>query len=129
MKFPTSKCMKDLQSFLHLASYFRKFIYGYWTIARPWTSLLKYNIKFKFEKDEEQTFRKLNHALSSKPILKLYKVGTEMELHTDVSKFGFGVILMQEYGSDNTFDLSIMLVAKLLRLKKSIPAMSLVYSQ
>lgn len=34
LKFPVPKCVRDVQSFIGLTSYFRKFIYQYSTIAR-----------------------------------------------------------------------------------------------
>lgn len=103
IKFPVPKCVKDIQSFLGLTGYFRKFICRYSIIARPLTNLLRSNVEFRFGKDEEQAFQNLKFALSNKPVLKLYKIGVETELHTDASKFGYGAILLQK-GSDDVFD-------------------------
>lgn len=101
-KFPVPKSVKDVQSFLGLTGYFRKFIYQYSIIARPLTNLLKGNVEFQFEEDEHRAFQNLKFALGNKPVLKLYKVGAETELHTDASKFGYGAILLQK-DSDNAF--------------------------
>jgi len=52
MRFPTPKCVRDLQSFVGLTSYFRKFIPRYSTIARPLTNLLRNDVEFRYGKNE-----------------------------------------------------------------------------
>jgi len=61
IKFSVPKCVKDIQSFLGLIDYFRKFICQY-SIARPLTNLLRNNAEFGFGKDEEQAFQNLKFA-------------------------------------------------------------------
>lgn len=48
-------------------------------------------------------FRHLKKLFCSQPVLKLYIVGVETELHTDASKHGYGAILMQRNKDDNAF--------------------------
>lgn len=84
-----------MQSFPGLSGYFRKFIPGYLTIARPLTNLLRANVKFRFGIDERNAFVRLKTMLSENPILKLYRIGAETELHTDASALGYGAILLQ----------------------------------
>ncbi|EFN62145.1 hypothetical protein EAG_00060, partial [Camponotus floridanus] len=43
----------------------------------------------------------LKTALTTSPVLKLYKVGADTELHTDASRFGLGAILLQRSSKDN----------------------------
>ncbi|UYV80704.1 hypothetical protein LAZ67_19001449, partial [Cordylochernes scorpioides] len=93
-RFPELKTIKQLQSFLGLTGYFRKFIKNYSIIAKPLSDMLKTN--FMMGPDQKQAFQDLKQILTSKPILKIYQVGARTELHTDASKFGFGAILLQE---------------------------------
>jgi len=44
--FPTPKRIKDVQSFIGLAGYYRKFIKDFSKIAKPLTILTKKNTKF-----------------------------------------------------------------------------------
>lgn len=88
MKFPQPKNVKQLQSFLGLTGYFRKFIKNDALIARPLSNLLKADAKFKFGTKEREAFDQLKFLLSHKPVLKLYKQKTETELHTDASMYG-----------------------------------------
>jgi len=46
---------------------------------------------------------RLKTILSEKPVLNLYRIGTEMELHTDASALGYGAILFQKSNEDNLF--------------------------
>jgi len=100
MRFPEPKSVKQIQSFLGLSDYFRKFIRNYSSIARPLTNLLKKNV-FQFEEAERNAFSELKAALASRPVLKLYKIGASIELHTDASKHGYGAILLQR-DTDNS---------------------------
>ncbi|UYV67076.1 hypothetical protein LAZ67_4003830 [Cordylochernes scorpioides] len=95
-RFPELKTIKQLQSFLGLTGYFRKFIKNYSIIAKPLSDMLKTNANFMMGPDQKQAFQDLKQILTSKPILKIYQVGARTELHTDASKFGFGAILLQE---------------------------------
>lgn len=56
VKFPKLRCVKDVQSFLGLTGYFRKFIRDYSIIARPLTNLLKKDNEFKFEALEQEAY-------------------------------------------------------------------------
>lgn len=61
-KFPVPKSIKDVQSFLGLTGYFRKFVLSYSTIARPLTNLLKAGAEFRFGIEEETAFNNLKHV-------------------------------------------------------------------
>lgn len=93
--------IRQVQQFLGLTGYFRKFIPGYSIIARPLTNLLRSEIRFKFEALEISAFNKLKSILIDKPVLKLYRIGAETELHTDASLLGYGAILLQRSNDDN----------------------------
>lgn len=92
--FPTPINVRQIQQFLGLTGYFRKFIPGYSIIARPFTNLMKKEVDFKFESLEESAFNQLKSIPVDKPVLNLYKVGAETELHRDASSHGYGAILL-----------------------------------
>lgn len=46
--FPVPKNFKNIQSFLGLTAYFRRFIEGYSIIAKPLTDFLRKNVEFTF---------------------------------------------------------------------------------
>jgi len=53
-RFPEPNNVKQVQSFLGLSGYFRKFVSKYLLIARPLINLLKSNAKFCFGEEEKR---------------------------------------------------------------------------
>ncbi|GFX83534.1 retrovirus-related Pol polyprotein from transposon 17.6 [Trichonephila clavipes] len=94
--FPQPQTPRQLQSFIGLTSYFRKFIPNYARIARPLSDLLRDNVKFKFGPTEIASFQELKNILSENPVLHVFQQGYPLELHTDASSLGFGAVLLQK---------------------------------
>ncbi|GFS98476.1 retrovirus-related Pol polyprotein from transposon 17.6 [Trichonephila clavipes] len=97
-KFPEPTTIKQVQSFLGLTGYFRKYIMDYSKIAKPLSDLTrKENLfVFFFGIQQKEAFEKLKKILSEGPVLHLYKYGRKTERHTDACKQGYGAILLQE---------------------------------
>uniref|UniRef100_W8CD04 RNA-directed DNA polymerase n=1 Tax=Ceratitis capitata TaxID=7213 RepID=W8CD04_CERCA len=96
-KFPYPRNLKDVQSFLGLTGYFRKFVSGYAQIASPLTNLLRKNIPFEIGENEKCAIEQLKSKLTKEPVLHLYDRQAETELHTDASMDGFGATLLQRH--------------------------------
>lgn len=103
MNFPEPTTAKQVQSFLGLSGYFRKFIRNYSIIARPLSDLLKKDVEFKFEHEQRAAFAKLKETLCKKPVLSIFNPSYETELHTDASKHGYGAVLLQKLPDDDKF--------------------------
>ena len=102
-KFPKLRCRKDIHSFLGLTGYFRKFIRDYAIIARPLSDVLKGNQKFYFGPEQERAMKDLKKALTTEPVLRIYRPDAITELHTDASKIGYGGALLQRNTVDEDF--------------------------
>lgn len=94
--FPTPRCVNDVQSFMGLCSYFRKFIQDFLVIATPLYALVKKGIVFKFGEEQMEAFELLKKKLKEAPILATYSPQDETELHCDASSQGFGAVLLQK---------------------------------
>ncbi|GFT61147.1 retrovirus-related Pol polyprotein from transposon 297 [Trichonephila clavipes] len=94
--FPEPKNAKDVQSFLGLTGYFRKYIPSYEMIARTLSDLLRGANPFEFGHAQKIAFQNLKNALSSEPVLHLFKEGAKLELHTDACKLALGAVLLQQ---------------------------------
>ncbi|GFX03516.1 retrovirus-related Pol polyprotein from transposon 17.6 [Trichonephila clavipes] len=87
-KFPEPTTIKQVQSFLGLTGYFRKYIKEYLKIAKPLSDLTRKENLFVFGTQQKEAFEKLKKIMSEGPILHLYKYGRKTELHTDACKQG-----------------------------------------
>ncbi|GFT26387.1 retrovirus-related Pol polyprotein from transposon 17.6 [Trichonephila clavipes] len=65
-KFPVPTTVKQVQSFLGLTGYFRKFIPAYSQIAKPLNDLTRKDNPFRFEQPQMEAFEKLKKLLTEK---------------------------------------------------------------
>lgn len=94
--FPTpSFCLKNVQSFIGLCSYYRKFIRNFADLARPLTNLTKKNEAFRWTSEHQASFEALKQALLSPPILGHPNYNLPMEIHCDACSHGVGAVLVQ----------------------------------
>lgn len=93
--FRTPENVHELRQFLGLSSYFRKFIKGFATIARPLTLLTKKNVPWSWGTDQNNALETLKRLLTSDPVLTIYSPKRETQIHTDASKVGLGGVLLQ----------------------------------
>ena len=61
--WPTPTCLKELQSFLGLVNYYRRFISHFSESARPMTDLLKKDSPFNWTDTQETAFKELKYKL------------------------------------------------------------------
>lgn len=100
-KYPLPVNVKQIQSFLGLTGYFRKFIEGYASIAAPLSNLLQKDNIFYMGPREIRAFEELKLKLINPPLLHLFNPNLHTELHTDASKDGYGAILLQRCSESN----------------------------
>lgn len=101
--YPTPRNLKQLQSYVGLLSYFRKFIKNFAIISKPLYDLVKSKSVFNWSLECDNAFYELLELLTSSPVLAIYSPELETELHTDASSHGFGAVLVQKQPSDNKF--------------------------
>ncbi|KAK1661708.1 hypothetical protein QYE76_049867 [Lolium multiflorum] len=93
-KAPTTQT--EVRAFLGLAGYYRRFVAGFSSIARPMTQLLKKDKKFEWTDKCEESFQQLKSRLTSAPILIMPDITKPFDVYCDASKIGLGCVLMQE---------------------------------
>lgn len=99
--YPVPKTLKQVQSFLGLTNYYRKFIPNFSDIVAPLTQLLRKGVKFQWSVNCQTAFEKIKLALVSPPILKYPDFDKPFLLTTDASNEALGAVLSQgEIGSD-----------------------------
>ena len=97
--WPMPQDVTELQSFLGLASYYRRFISGFSVIAEPLYKLCRKGIPFHWEREQQSAFEELKRRLVSAPVLAYpdFNPGAGLFiLDTDASqRLGIGAVLSQ----------------------------------
>ena len=88
--------VKQVRSFLGLASYCRRFVENFSKVAKPLTELLKKDKKFEWTPQCEHSFQELKRCLTSTPVLVPPYFSKDFVIYCDGSREGLGCILMQD---------------------------------
>jgi hypothetical protein len=97
-KWPTPANISELRSFLGLASYYRKFVSHFSSIASPLTQLLHKDQKYEWNEDREKSFQELKQHLTSAPVLLLPDPTKPFSVTADASDLAIGAVLSQNQG-------------------------------
>jgi len=85
--------VKEVQKFLGLANYYRKFIKDFAQIAAPLHVLVRKEQKWKWKKEQEEAFGKLKAVFTMKPVLAIPDIDREMRVEADASDYATGGVL------------------------------------
>ena len=94
-EFPTPVDTRTLRSFLGLASYYRRFVPGFTSVAGPLHGLTKKDVPFIWATECQAAFSRLKNILTSSPILAYPNFSQPFMLETDASGAGLGAVLAQ----------------------------------
>ena len=94
--FPRPTNLTSLRSFLGLASYYRRFIPNFSTVASPLYALTRKDAEFFWGQSEQVAFDHLKQILIDAPVLAFPNFDQEFILETDASGVGLGAILAQK---------------------------------
>jgi hypothetical protein len=75
----------EIQSFLGLASYYRRFIKDFSKIAKPMTRLLEKNKDFDWSEECQASIEELKKQLTSAPVLILSDITKTFDIYCDAS--------------------------------------------
>ena len=96
MNFPRPTTRKQLQSFLGLASYYRKYIPHFASLSAVLSDLLRKNTKFECSEKTEQAFVDIKSRLASRPIFIPPDYSKPFVVAVDASDFAIVASLIQE---------------------------------
>jgi hypothetical protein len=110
-RWPTPTTQKEVEQFLGLAGYYRRFIAGFSKIASPLSELcgtLKAakggpaqrappKKRFEWGAEQQQAFEQLKAAVVSAPCLAIPDPKRDFIVHTDASGYATGAVLMQQF--------------------------------
>lgn len=94
--WPVPTSITEVRSFLGLAQFFRRFIKHYSQIAAPMTNITRKNGSINnWDKDCNESFTILKHALVTAPIMRAPDWSRPFRCHTDASQLAVGGTLSQ----------------------------------
>ena len=92
-EWPEPRRVKDVQSFLGFANFYRRFIDNYAKIVIPLTRLTRKSIPFQFSDQAREAFNNLKKAFTSAPILSHWIPEAPIIVETDASDYAVAAIL------------------------------------
>ena len=95
--WPTPRDQGQLKSFIGLASYYRRYVRGFATIATPLYRLLQKDCDFVWSEACQEAFLGLKQALCEAPVLAPPDPTLPFILDTDASGVGVGGVLSQPW--------------------------------
>ena len=96
LKWPTPKCVKDVQKFLGLANYYRQFIKGFASIARPLHDMVKKDKKWEWTEKQDKAFEELKRRFTEELVLAVPDLDKKMRMEVDASDYATERVLSME---------------------------------
>jgi len=87
LNWPAPRNVKEVQKFLGLANYYRRFIKDFAKIVTSLHMLVRKEQKWKWEKEQEEAFGKLKAVFTTEPVLAILDIDREMRVEVDASDY------------------------------------------
>jgi hypothetical protein len=92
-EWPVPRKVKDIQSFLGFANFYRRFIHDYSKITTPLTRLTRKGVPWIWNDDCQSSFEELKRSFTSAPILTHWDPHLPIVVETDASDYALAAII------------------------------------
>jgi len=93
VEWPVPKSVKDVQKFLGLANYYRRFVKDFAKIAKPLYEITRKEMKWNWGERQQKAFEELKERFMTKPVLVTPDLDKEMRVEADALDFAMGGVL------------------------------------
>jgi len=94
LNWPAPRNIKEVQTFLGLANYYRRFIKNFAKIAAPLHMLVRKEQKWKWKKEQKEAFEKLKAVFTTESILAILDINREMRVEANALDYTTGGVLL-----------------------------------
>ena len=95
VKYPPPTDVKELRTFLGMATYFRRFVHHFAHKTAPLTELLKKGAVWEWSSAQQAAFQAVKYALAAAPALQLPDWNKPFAVMVDASAVATGAVLLQ----------------------------------
>ncbi|KAG8474874.1 hypothetical protein CXB51_031596 [Gossypium anomalum] len=85
LEWKPPRSVSEIQSFLGLAGYYRRFVEGFSVMAAPLTKLIRKGVPFVWTEKQQEAFEKLKKVLTEAPVLIQPESGKDFTVYSDAS--------------------------------------------
>lgn len=93
--YPVPKTKEEVRSFHGVCNWYKRLIPNFSTVASPLTYLMRKNVAFAWNDEQQASFDHLKEVLCSDPVVCCPDFTKEFEIHTDASNVGLANVLVQ----------------------------------
>lgn len=97
LKIPTPTSVKEVRSFIGMASWYRRFVPHFSSVIAPLCNLLRKRNKWTWTSECDQAFKIVKENLITAPLLHSPDFTKPFIVQTDASAFGLGAVLSQQF--------------------------------
>jgi len=97
IEWPVPKIVKDVQKFLELVNYYRRFVKDFAKIARPLHDMTRKENKWSWRERQQKAFEELKERFTIEPVLVTPDLDKEMRVKADTSDFATEEVLSMKY--------------------------------
>ena len=97
LEWPRPKMVKEVQKFLELSNYYRRFVKDFAKLAKLLHKLVRKDEKWNWGEEQETVFKKLKMIFTMRLVLVASNLDKKIRVKVDASKYAIREVLLMKY--------------------------------